>query len=446
MDYEESLQYMGGLIRFGWKLGNERIEALAERLGNPHRNYHVVHVAGTKGKGSTTAMSAAILRAHGLSVGGYYSPYVYDVRERIQVDGEPIPKADFARLVTRVRPHIEALAETDLGQTTEFELKTIIAFLYFAQRKVEYACVEVGIGGRMDATNIVAPRVTVITNIGLDHTEILGDTHAKIAVEKAGIIKEGVPCITATANPEALATIERIAAERQSPLIRVLRGAGSVPTGDPACVYWEPALDHKEFGPVSVATSRRVYSGLAMRMGGLYQRENAACAIAAVEHALAADHVDLRLGAVCTALAETALPGRLTVVRLDHGPLVVLDGAHNLLAAEALSRTIAALCRSEGIQQTRLVIGMVGGHSPDGVLAALAPGVERVIACQPNWRRAQLAEAIAEAAAPYCRNIRVVHAVPLAIESALAGAGPDTLILVTGSFYTVGEAPRELRG
>src|SRR5258706_8156661 len=139
MAFEESLRYMSGLIRFGWKLGNARMEALCERLGSPQNRYAIVHVAGTKGKGSTTALTAAVLHAAGYSVGAYFSPYVYDVRERVQVNGERIPREDFARLVTLVRPHIEALAETEVGQTTEFELKTVLAFLYFAERQVDFA-------------------------------------------------------------------------------------------------------------------------------------------------------------------------------------------------------------------------------------------------------------------------------------------------------------------
>src|SRR5579862_9444783 len=163
MDFEEALRYMEGLLRFGWKLGNDRFKALCARLGNPQDRYSVVHIAGTKGKGSTTALTAAILRAAGYAVGAYFSPYVYDVCERVQVNGALIPRADFARLVTQIRPHIEALAKTDLGQTTEFELKTLLGFLYFAERNVDFACIEVGLGGRLDATNIVAPDVTVIT-------------------------------------------------------------------------------------------------------------------------------------------------------------------------------------------------------------------------------------------------------------------------------------------
>src|SRR5579862_460286 len=167
MDYESALNYMQGLVRFGWKLGNERFTELCARLGNPQDRYRVVHVAGTKGKGSTTALASAILQEAGFRVGAYYSPYVYDVRERVQVNAEMISQEQFAELVTLARPHIEEIAGTELGQVTEFELKTLVGFLHFARLNVQYACIEVGIGGRLYATNIVNPAVTVITNIGL---------------------------------------------------------------------------------------------------------------------------------------------------------------------------------------------------------------------------------------------------------------------------------------
>src|SRR5581483_4886828 len=435
---------------------------------------------------------------------------------------------------------------TELGQTTEFELKTLLGFLYFAERNVDFACIEVGLGGRLDATNVVKPTVTVITNIGLDHTNILGDTHAKIAAEKAGILKPGIPCFTATDHPDALETIARIAAERGVPLARVRRGDVSGPTGNAAEVYWEvekpspprppsptlwergeseralpepsrelialarklrqqgttaeallwkllrsgrlhgrkfrrqhpigrfiadffcddarliieidgavhqeasqqerdqereailrqyalnflrfsneevlsetervlkiisnfvlshscsrpldSPLSHSvgeggrggegETAPVSIATPTHLYPAMEMRMGGLYQRENAACAVAAVERALAERNVELPEEAVRKALATAALPGRLSVLRIPDGPLVVMDGAHNAMAAEALAGPIAALRSQHGIRRTLLVIGMVGGHAPEGVLAALAPDAAAVYVCQPDWKRA----------------------------------------------------------
>jgi dihydrofolate synthase/folylpolyglutamate synthase len=449
MNFEESLHYMEGLLRFGWKLGNERFEALCARLGNPQNGYRILHIAGTKGKGSTTALAASILRAAGYRVGGYFSPYVYDPCERVQLNGELIPRADFARLVTKIRPHIEALAQTELGQTTEFELKTALGFLYFAECGVDIACIEVGLGGRLDATNIVRPDVTVITTIGLDHTAQLGDTHALIAAEKAGIIKCGIPCFTAVEDSEAFAVIEQIAAQRQAPLIRVRRGLVSGATADPAQALWETVSSGAEHGrdpghteqmaPITVATATRCYSDLEVRMAGLYQRANAACAVAATERLLAGRGVELQGHAVRQALANTTLPGRMECVRLPGGPLVVLDGAHNEMAAQALAGAVAALRARESPGRLRLVIGMLTGHDPAGVLAAFAPQADSIIICEPIWKRSHPAEELAAIARRYFTNVEVVPSTPQAVQTAVAAAGPEDMVLVTGSFYTVGE-------
>ncbi len=426
MDFDESVRYMQGLIRFGWKLGNQRFEALCERMGSPQRQVPVIHVAGTKGKGSTTALTAGILRAQGHRVGAYYSPYVYDVRERVQVDGAMIPREDFARLVTTALPHIEAIAATQLGQTTEFELKTLLGFLWFAEQKVDYACIEVGIGGRLDATNVVCPLVTVITNIGLDHTRILGDTHELIAAEKAGIIKPGVPCVTAVQHPDARETILGIAQGRNAPV--VFPG-------------WACA---GHFDPVTISSPLREYGPYPMRMGGLVQRANAACALAAAELALARSGSGaLRAAAVADALATVALPGRLSTLKLDDGPLVVMDGAHNGLAAEALAGPLALLRASAGCERLLLVVGMVGGHDPAEVLRPLAPDADKVFACAPDWKRALPAEEIAAAARRFCSDVETAGPVASALRAALSAAGPRDMVVITGSFYTVGEAPPE---
>jgi dihydrofolate synthase/folylpolyglutamate synthase len=448
MEFEAALHYMEGLIRFGWKLGNERFAALCARLGDPQDRYAIVHVAGTKGKGSTTALAAAVLQHSGYRVGSYYSPYVFDVRERVQVNGAMISREDFARLVTLARPHIEALAQTEHGQTTEFELKTLLGFLYFAEQNVDYACIEVGIGGRLDATNLVKPTVTVITNIGLDHTQILGDTHALIAAEKAGILKSGVPCFTAVDNAEALEVIERIAAERGVPLTRVRQGSVEGPTQDARSVRWN--REATEGAEVSVhqakfriATPIQLYTDLPLRMDGLYQRVNASCAVAAAESALQqrTPGQTLTVEAVRAALSTTILPGRMQEITLRSGTHLILDGAHNGIAAEALRGPITALRAQRGIQRLLLVIGMVGGHDPAEVLAPFAPDAAQIYVCQPDWKRALPAEEIAAAALRFTPNVRIVPKVADAVQAAIMDAAPDDLILVTGSFYTVGEVP-----
>ncbi len=446
MEFEAALHYMEGLIRFGWKLGNERFEALCARLGNPQDRYSIVHVAGTKGKGSTTALTAAVLQHSGFRVGSYYSPYVFDVRERVQVNGEMISREDFARLITLARPHIEALAQTDLGQTTEFELKTLIGFLYFAEQNVDYACIEVGIGGRLDATNLVKPTVTVITNIGLDHTQILGDTHGLIAAEKAGILKSGVPCFTAVDNTEALEVIARIAAERTVPLSMIQQGDADGPTEDPTRVYWQleetagKALDPHQ-ARFRIATAQALYTELSLRMQGVYQKVNASCAVAAAECALQSNGHTLSVEAVRAALAATILPGRMQEIILRSGTRLILDGAHNGIAAAALHGPIAALRAQLSLQRLLLVVGMVGGHDPAEVLAPFAAEAARIYACQPGWKRALPAEEIAAAALRFTPHVQIIASVADAVLAAIEEAKPEDLILVTGSFYTVGEVP-----
>jgi dihydrofolate synthase / folylpolyglutamate synthase len=434
MDFPEALTYMQGLRRFGIKLGNERFEALLRRLGNPHQGYGIAHVAGTKGKGSTTAMIAAILRAHGFRVGGYYSPYVYDVRERVQVDGEMIPPDEFASLVTEIAPHVEALKQTPYGDTTEFELKTAVGFRYFADRQVDYAAIEVGIGGRLDATNVVTPLVSVITNIGLDHTHILGDTHAKIAREKAGIIKPGVPCVTATEEPSALAVIEEVAADRGATLIQVSEGAPRTTPGTHE-IRWSGG------DMLTIQTASRTYDGLRLRLRGSWQWVNAACAVGAVE-AIAQDKgFEVNEEAIREGLAKAYLPGRMEVVQ--ERPTVVMDGAHNAMAAEALAGEV----RRFAYRSLLLVVGVATGHDPRGILAALGPLADRVFATQPTWIKGLPAAEIAAIARDYCASVETITPPIAAARAALSEAGPEDLVLITGSFYVVGDVhPGDLIG
>ena len=435
MDFEQAIDYMQSLRRLGIKLGNERMEALLARLGDPHRGLRCAHVAGTKGKGSTTAMIAAILKAHGFRVGGYYSPYVYDIRERVQVDGDVISRRDFARLVTAIEPHVVELAQTPVGSTTEFELKTTLAFQHFAEQEVDFAAIEVGIGGRLDATNVITPLVSVVTNIGLDHTHILGDTHEKIAAEKAGIIKPGIPAVTATDHPDALATIRCVASARGAPLTRVVRG-------DAPGAGREPTAHVTACGDgFAVRTPDATYEGLSLRLRGEYQRVNAACAIVAIERMAEAAGFRVNDEAVRAGLRAAYLPGRLDVV--CEKPTVVMDGAHNALAAEALAKEIVRLLRGRLL----LVVGMASHHPPSSVLEHLAPLAQTVYATRPVCSRGWPEAETADAARGWCRNVEIVTPPLEAARTALAAAGPDDLVLVTGSFYTVGDVhPADLLG
>jgi dihydrofolate synthase/folylpolyglutamate synthase len=380
-------------------------------------------------------MIAAILQAHGFRVGSYFSPYVYDVRERIQINAHMIPRNDFAALVAEVIPHVEAIKRQGLDDTTEFELKTAVAFKHFADERVDFAAVEVGIGGRLDATNIVDPLVTVITNIGLDHTHILGDTHEKIAGEKAGIIKPGIPIITATDDIRAREVIKDVAQSTRSPLLMVVEDRNLRRTGDAArTIYW--VSDGEGF---DVRTPFADYKNLRARLRGEYQKINAACAIAASEEVLRTKGKRAIPAAVREGLAAAYLPGRTEIVRRN--PTVILDGAHNALAAGALKEEILKMPH----ERLFLVIGMVGGHSPRGVLAELAPIADKVYVTEPSWMRRTPAAEIAEAAKEFGRPVEIITPPIAAARAALKESARSDLILITGSFYVVGDiAPEEL--
>ncbi|MGI4790777.1 MAG: bifunctional folylpolyglutamate synthase/dihydrofolate synthase [Janthinobacterium lividum] len=426
MNFDEALAYLEGRLRLGVKLGNDRFLALLDRLGNPQERLRVVHIAGTKGKGSTTAMAASVLQAAGCKVGMYLSPYVYDVRERIQINGAMIPRPDFARWVTQIVPHIEALEQTEFGPTTEFELKTAIGLCYFAEQAVDYAVLEVGLGGRLDATNVVSnPLVTVITNIGLDHTELLGSTLTEIAGEKAGIIKPGIPCITGVPEGgEAWEVIARVCAEKNAPL-RLAAPPKRSPDG------------------LILTTPRRILSGVHLGLRGAFQELNAAAALTALDSIIGGDGPKITDDAARLGLETAWVPGRLEQV-LEY-PTVVLDVAHNALSAEVLAEALRAQHGADTRRLT-LVVGLSRNHDPEPFLeplVSLKPA--RLIATQPAFRP-RPAEDIADAARHFgFANVEVIDSsIADAVGAALSEAGPDDLICVTGSFYTVGELPPDI--
>ena len=427
MDFDEALAFMQGRLRLGIKLGNERFVALLARLGDPQEKLRVVHVAGTKGKGSTTAMAAGVLQAAGWRVGSYLSPYVYDVRERIQINGEMIPKGDFARWVSEIRPHVEALERTEHGPTTEFELKTAVGLCWLAEQKVDYAVLEVGLGGRLDATNVVPrPLVTVITNIGLDHTELLGETLAEIAGEKAGIVKPGVPCVTGVpVGGEAWEVIAAVCAERGAPLIPI------------------PPPEAQPDGDVRLVSGRRTLPGIRLRLRGAFQALNAAAALAAID-AIARDALPpVSDEAARRGLEEAWVPGRLEQV--SDRPTVVVDVAHNELSALVLAEALRTQFGSDR-RRLILVVGLSRHHDPIpflAPLAALRPAL--VIATAPAFRPRPASD-VAEAARQYgTGGVQIVEtSVADAVCAALSQAGPDDLICLTGSFYTVGDVPPAL--
>jgi dihydrofolate synthase/folylpolyglutamate synthase len=409
-----------------------RERALLAQLGNPQRAYGITHVAGTKGKGSTSALIAAILQATGIRTGLYTQPELHTLRERIRAGQQMISEDEMAGLLSQVR---EALPGVDasLGPFITYELVTALALLFFREAGVQHAVIEVGLGGRLDATNIIEPMVSVITSISYDHMQVLGTTLTEIAGEKAGIIKPGVPVVCSAQAPEAVAVIKRRCEERGAPLLRV----GPEHTPDCQYTYRDRGTDGKRQW-FEIITPVKRYRNLELALLGEHQLENAAAAVAVAE-ALREQGLAIHTPAIRRGLREARWPGRLQVVRWQ--PLLVVDGAHN---ADSFARLFTALRRHFEFERLLLVLGVMADKDLSGIAAEIVhAGVNRVVvtgaahprAAEPGMLTASLARAGQ-------REITICADVAAALRLALGEAGPRDLVCVAGSLYLAGEALR----
>ena len=430
IEVERSVRYLFGLQSYGIKPGLTRIRALLGALGDPHRTFRSIHVGGTNGKGSTAAMIASVLGSQGYRVGLYTSPHLIDFTERIQVNGRPIPSDRVSALTEKVR---QAAGACLSEPPTFFEATTALAFAYFAEATVDCAVIEVGLGGRFDATNVLMPLVSVITTIGLDHQEYLGTTLESIAFEKAGIIKQGVPAVVGRLSPGPLSVIRREAVERE---------ASCCVLGGDFDVHGE---SHEDF---SYGGLRRQYGGLSCPLQGRHQLDNAACAMVVLE---LADARGLGVGeeAVREGLHAVHWPGRLELV--SQRPDVWLDGAHNPQAADALAvhlQTLSARRSPAAKGRMILVVGMMRDKDRRGVLARLAavPGVSHLIVTGAAHPRAADPLELARDGEGLGVPVTIGPTVTEAFAHARSLAGPDDTICITGSLLVVGEAKAVLDG
>lgn len=424
--YRETIDYLYGLQKYGIKFGLENTVALLKMMGDPHRQFRSVHIAGTNGKGSTAAFLASILAAAGLRVGLYTSPHLVSFTERIRINGKPIAEEKVVELARRVRNAYQRAVPGSEMSPTFFEVTTAAAFAYFAEEGVDIAVIEAGMGGRLDSTNVVTPLVSIITNIDLEHTEFLGKTLELIAAEKAGIIKHGVPVVTGVTQPGVMQVVQRHADAGQSRVYRLGRDfqperARQVKPGR------GQQFDYRGIDACS--------SGLEVQLAGRHQVENASLALAAVEclrsQGFAVDESGVRRG-----LGQACWEGRLEPVA--QRPDVYLDGAHNPASAKVLARSLAGM--KPDYRRLILVLGILGDKDIRGIISPLAPLADHIIVTKPEYARAMAITALA-------REVRSVHAavevretVVQALEQARRRAGADDLILVTGSLYVVGEA------
>ena len=400
VNYPEAIQHLLELNLFGTKLGLDNPRRLATRAGSPHERLRFIHVAGTNGKGSVCAMLESIYREAGLRTGLFTSPHLVSFRERIQVNRELIPEETVASLATQLRDFAAKFPEDQ--SPTFFEVLVVMALCHFAEQACDIVLWETGMGGRLDATNIVTPLAGVITNIGLDHTRWLGKTHAAIAAEKAGIIKPHIPVLTTAGQPEVLAVIRAEAAKHSAQLI--------------------------ELGQTEEIAE--------LPLNGRHQQTNASLARAVVERLQA--ELPVAPGVIRNGLAKVHWPGRLQAVR--HGEqTVMLDGAHNAEGAEMLRRALAERFAAES---PVFILGMVDEKDGAGFCAELAPLATRVVLSPVSSVRSAKPEgflAVCQAANP-AASVEVAESLGQAMEL----CATEPFVVVTGSFYLVGEAMERL--
>ena len=400
MTYPEAIQFLYGLRLFGAKFGLENTLKLAALAGNPQNQLRFIHAAGTNGKGSTCAMLESIYRATGLRTGLFTSPHLVSFRERIQVGRQLISEAEIVRLVEKFQVLMTQFPREH--HPTFFEVVTVMALDFFAGEKCDLVIWETGLGGRLDATNIVTPLVSVITNIALDHQQWLGDTPGKIAFEKAGIIKPGIPVATATDDPEALAVITQIAKERNAPLT----------------IVGETKL------PAEIAD--------ALSLAGEHQRRNAALALATVE--ILQKQIPVSKSQIVAGLKNIQWPGRLQLIEKG-GRKFLLDGAHNVAGVKALRE---ALENSFTSGKKTLILGILGENDWQLICEMLAPLANVIFTVAVSSNRTANPEELADV----CRkaNSRAEISVCSSLAEALEKAPAENLTVITGSLYLVGEA------
>ncbi len=411
MTYAEAIQFLYGLRLFGAKFGLENTLKLAALAGHPQDRLRFIHVAGTNGKGSTCAMLESIYRAAGLRTGLFTSPHLVSFRERIQVNRQLVSENEVVRLVGEIQP---LLGQFPAGHhPTFFEVVTVMALKYFTGQKCDLVIWETGLGGRLDATNIVMPLASVITNIALDHEQWLGDTLGEIAAEKAGIIKPGAPVVTAADEPEALAVIKETARAKNAPLIKV---------GQTSSLSPSKKTKNSETGRMPV-----------LPLPGDHQKINAALALATVE--VLQKQIPVTDGEICEGLASVNWPGRLQLIQRPNGQKILLDGAHNVAGAKVLR---AALEKNFQFPGHTLILGVFQDKDWRHICETLATLAARIFTVPVSSERS--ADARELAAACRAANPAAGSAACGSLREALEKTAGDDFVVITGSLYLVGEA------
>jgi dihydrofolate synthase/folylpolyglutamate synthase len=421
---KEAVQWIRSLKTFGFKPGNDRMIWMLERLKHPERRLKFVHIAGTNGKGSNVAFLSTVLQSCGYEVGTYISPHVTTYLSRISLNGKEIDEASLVDICNRLKPLAEELAETPLGSPTEFEILTMAAILYFANYSYPDIVIwETGLGGRFDSTNVVHPILSMITNVGLDHIHILGDTIEKIAWDKAGIIKSGVPVITAVEDEGAFKVIEEIAREKRTKVYRLGRDFA----------IENEKMNQEDQSFTFVGPFRR-YEEIHLGLKGVHQFKNAATSMMALEllrqyFAFLIDEEPLREG-----MLKAINPGRLEVVSRE--PLVVMDGAHNPHGTKVIAESVPRLFQYKNCV---LILSIMQDKLMDEMLDHLLPLADQVVVTRAKTPRAAQPTKLAEKIMSKNPQVSIyIEEEPIdAVKKALSLAKAEDLVLVAGSLYLI---------
>jgi dihydrofolate synthase / folylpolyglutamate synthase len=412
--YDRALSYLYGLQKFGMKFGLSKTENLLQAFGHPQDRLRLIHIAGTNGKGSVAAMAASIFSRAGYRVGLYTSPHLMDFRERFQINGRLIPPGLTLELIREVQERTNPKEPP-----TFFEFVTAMALIYFAREKVDLAIIEVGLGGRLDATNIIRPRVTAITTLALEHQEYLGSTLRQIAWEKGGIIKHGTPLVTGVTQPAAREVISRLCREQGAPLY----------------------VAGRDFRTHRIAGGRFNYTGFGKQIKGLrttllgaHQIKNAGLALSLI-HLWPVDDKDISEDHIREGLIQVHWPGRMEI--RHEKPRIVLDGAHNPAAMKVLAGSLSEV---RAAKRLLLVIGIMQDKDIPAILAPIVPLADRVFLTRAEYNRSAEPERLRSLLPRDRKKCRVISALPQAIDQALIEAAEEDLILITGSLFVVGEA------
>lgn len=430
MNYTEAINYIKETAKFGSKLGLNRTEKILEFLGNPHKKIKTIHIAGTNGKGSVTAMITNILMESSYKVGCYISPYIEEFEERIEINRNNIPKEDLARAVTAVSKAVEKVVEMGYGNPTEFEIITCTGFWYFYEQQVDYVVVEVGLGGRLDSTNVIMPELSIIGSISLDHMAILGDTLEKIAYEKAGIIKKETNVVLYPQQDSVAQVFEEIAKGKAAPLLKVNAENASLVN-----VYEE---DGKMYQNIRIVTENEEYL-IALPLLGIHQVQNCNVVINSCE-VLMKMGIKITKENILKGLKKVQWPGRLEI--MDSMPLVVLDGAHNIDGIRKLRESITTYFKYKDLI---LVLGILADKQVEEMIKEICPMAKKIIAVTPHSERAELCDELKkkiETVNPSCEAIQDYNE---AYIKARSYCEKDSLLVVSGSLYMVGDMRKIIR-